>query len=162
TDPVGPRQDLIDLAAKLVPALNARAAAYDETDAFADEDFDDLVRSGYSALTAPRDVGGYGARAVDLVAAQAKLAEGSPATALAINMHLHGVGILTEFLRERVEPFLRQVAAGQALLAGGFSEPQSGGNWWYQATTATPLPGGGWRVAGTKTFFSGYPRATHL
>jgi alkylation response protein AidB-like acyl-CoA dehydrogenase len=77
-------------------------------------------------------------------------------------MHLHGVGLLSEFLRDRVEPFLKQVAGDGAILAGGFSEPQSGGNWWYQATTATPLAGGGWRLRGTKTFFTGWPRATHL
>jgi alkylation response protein AidB-like acyl-CoA dehydrogenase len=103
-----------------------------------------------------------GASALDLVAAQSRLAEGSPATALAVNMHLHGVGLLAEGFRDRVEPFLKQVVGEGAILAGGFSEPQSGGNWWYQATTATPLPGGGWRLAGTKTFFTGWPRATHL
>ncbi len=157
-----PRRDVVDLAARLAPALAARAAAYDEADAFAHEDFDELVASGYTALTVPRDLGGMGAGPLDLVAAQSRLAEGSPATALAVNMHLHGVGILAEGLRERVEPFLKQVAAEGAIIAGGFSEPQSGGNWWYQATTAAPLPGGGWRLNGTKTFFTGYPRATHL
>ncbi|HEX8930267.1 MAG TPA: acyl-CoA dehydrogenase family protein, partial [Actinomycetota bacterium] len=130
--------------------------------AFAHQDFDDLVASGYTALTVPADLGGMGASALDLVAAQSRLAEGSPATALAVNMHLHGVGILAEGFRERVEPFLKQVVSEGAILAGGFSEPQSGGNWWYQATTAIPLPGGGFRLQGTKTFFTGWPRATHL
>ncbi|HZD71326.1 MAG TPA: acyl-CoA dehydrogenase family protein [Actinomycetes bacterium] len=157
-----PRQEVVDLAARLVPALAGRAAAYDEADAFADEDFDDLVASGYTAITVPADLGGMGASALDLIAAQSRLAEGSPATALAVNMHLHGVGILAETLRHRVEPFLKQVAAGGAIIAGGFSEPQSGGNWWYQATTAVPVPGGGWRLNGVKTFFTGFPRATHL
>jgi len=163
-----PRQDVVDLAARLAPSLAARAATYDETDTFAYEDFDELIASGYTAITVPRELGGMGAGPLDLVAAQSRLAEGSPATALAVNMHLHGVGILaeTEGLRARVEPFLKQVATEGAILAGGFSEPQSGGNWWYQATTAVPLPGGGpgggWRLNGTKTFFTGYPRATHL
>jgi alkylation response protein AidB-like acyl-CoA dehydrogenase len=103
-----------------------------------------------------------GASALDLVAAQSRLAEGSPATALAVNMHLHGVGILAETLRHRVEPFLKQVVSDGAILAGGFSEPESGGNWWYQATTAVPLEGGGWRLQGIKSFFTGFPRATHL
>jgi alkylation response protein AidB-like acyl-CoA dehydrogenase len=157
-----PRHEVVELAVRLAPALARRAAAYDEADAFADEDFDDLVAAGYTAITVPLDLGGMGASALDLVAAQSRLAEGSPATALAVNMHLHGVGILAETLRHRVEPFLKQVAAGNAILAGGFSEPQSGGNWWYQATTAVPLPGGCWRLKGVKTFFTGYPRATHL
>src|SRR6266536_943256 len=157
-----PRPEAVELAARLAPALAARAAAFDEADAFASEDFDDLVTSGYTAITVPSDLGGMGAGALDLVAAQSRLAEGSPATALAVNMHLHGVGILAETLRHRVEPFLEQVVSEGAILAGGFSEPESGGNWWYQATTAVPLPGGGWRLQGVKTFFTGFPRATHL
>ena len=160
--PTEPRQELIDLAAGLVPALASRAAAYDEADAFCHEDFDDLVAAGYTAITVPTELGGRGATALDLVAAQSRLAEGNPATALAVNMHLHGVGLLAEGFRDRVEPFLKQVATEGAILAGGFSEPQSGGNWWYQASTATPLPGGGYRLSGTKTFFTGWPRATHL
>jgi len=160
--PTEPRHDLVELAAGLVPALAGRAAGYDEADAFCHEDFDDLIASGYTAITVPADLGGGGASALDLVAAQSKLAEGNPATALAVNMHLHGVGLLTEGFRDRMEPFLKQVATDGAIVAGGFSEPQSGGNWWYQATTATPLPGGGYRLSGTKTFFTGWPRATHL
>ncbi|MGH3102156.1 MAG: acyl-CoA dehydrogenase family protein, partial [Thermoleophilia bacterium] len=160
--PTEPRQEIVDLAAGLVPALAARAAGYDEADAFCHEDFDDLVAAGYTAITVPTELGGRGATALDLVAAQSRLAEGNPATALAVNMHLHGVGLLAEGFRDRVEPFLKQVATEGAVLAGGFSEPQSGGNWWYQASTATPLPGGGYRLSGTKTFFTGWPRATHL
>jgi alkylation response protein AidB-like acyl-CoA dehydrogenase len=157
-----PRQEIVALASRLAPALAARAAGYDEADAFAHEDFDELLASGYTAITVPADLGGMGAGALDLVAAQSRLAEGSPATALAVNMHLHGVGLLAEGFRDRIEPFLKQVVSEGAILAGGFSEPQSGGNWWYQATTAVPLPGGGYRLQGTKTFFTGWPRATHL
>jgi alkylation response protein AidB-like acyl-CoA dehydrogenase len=71
-----PRQEVVDLAARLVPALAGRAAALDEADAFAEQDFDDLVASGYTAITVPADLGGMGARALDLIAAQSKLAEG--------------------------------------------------------------------------------------
>jgi alkylation response protein AidB-like acyl-CoA dehydrogenase len=161
-DRAAPRPEIVELAARLAPALAERAAAYDEKDQFAGEDFDDLVASGYTAITVPADLGGMSASALDLVAAQSRLAQGSPATALAVNMHLHGVGILAETLRHRVEPFLKQVVSDGAILAGGFSEPQSGGNWWYQATTAVPLDGGGWRLEGVKSFFTGFPRATHL
>ena len=156
-----PRADLIELAGSLVPRLAARAAAYDEADAFAADDLRDLVEAGYTALTVPADLGGHGAGALDLIGAQARLAMGSPATALAVNMHLHGVGILAEALRDGAEPFLRQVVSGGAVLGGGFSEPQSGGNWWHPATTATRVDGG-WRVTGVKTFFTGFPGLTHM
>jgi alkylation response protein AidB-like acyl-CoA dehydrogenase len=156
-----PRPELVELAASLAPRLAERAAGYDEADAFAAEDLRDLVEAGYTTLTVPADLGGYGAGPLDLIAAQARLAQGSPATALAVNMHLHGVGILAEGLRSAVEPFLKKVVTEGAVLGGGFSEPQSGGNWWYQATTATRVDGG-WRLAGVKTFFTGFPGITHL
>ncbi|HYT27040.1 MAG TPA: acyl-CoA dehydrogenase family protein [Actinomycetota bacterium] len=159
--PAAPRQDVVALAVRLAPALAARAAGYDEADAFAHQDVDDLVASGYTTITVPADLGGLGASALDLVAAQSRLAEGSPATALAVNMHLHGVGILAEGMRDRVEPFLKLVVTDGAMLAGGFSEPESGGNWWYQASTAVRVDGG-YRLRGMKTFFTGFPRATHL
>jgi alkylation response protein AidB-like acyl-CoA dehydrogenase len=156
-----PRADLVALAASVAPGIAERAAAYDDADAFADTDLKELVAAGYTALTVPADLGGHGGSALDLVAAQARLAQASPATALAVNMHLHGVGILAEAMRPAAEPFLRQVVTGGAVLGGGFSEPASGGNWWYQATTAEPAPGG-WRLRGHKTFFTGFPGLTHL
>jgi alkylation response protein AidB-like acyl-CoA dehydrogenase len=156
-----PRAELVELAARLAPRLAERAAAYDEADEFAADDLRELVDAGYTALTVPAELGGHGASALDLIAAQARLAQGSPATALAVNMHLHGVGILVESMRAAVEPFLKKVVAEGAVLGGGFSEPQSGGNWWYQATTATRVDGG-WRLAGVKTFFTGFPGLTHL
>src|SRR6266511_3123376 len=108
-DRSAPRPEIVELAARLAPTLAARAAAFDEADAFTSEDFDDLVASNYTAITMPSDLGGMGAGALDLMAAQSRLAEGSPATALAVNMHLHSVGILAETLHHRVEPFLKQV-----------------------------------------------------
>ncbi|HKE99719.1 MAG TPA: acyl-CoA dehydrogenase family protein [Actinomycetes bacterium] len=156
-----PRPDLVELAASLAPRLAERASGYDDADRFAAEDLDDLLTSGYTSITVPRDLGGGGASALDLVAAQARLAQGSPATAFTINMHLHGVGLLAEMLRDQVEPFLKQVVGDRAVLGGGFSEPQSGGNWWYQATTAERVAGG-WRLRGVKTFFTGYPGLSHL
>jgi alkylation response protein AidB-like acyl-CoA dehydrogenase len=158
---VAPRPDLVELAASLSHGLAARAAAYDESDRFAAEDLADLVAGGYTSITVPSELGGGGASALDLVAAQARLAQGSPATAFTINMHLHGVGLLAELMGDRVGPFLKQVVSGQAVLGGGFSEPQSGGNWWYQATTAERVSGG-WRLQGVKTFFTGFPGLTHL
>ena len=70
-----PRQELVELAASLAPRLAERAAGYDETDAFAAEDLRDLVEAGYTTLTVPADLGGYGAGPLDLIAAQARLAE---------------------------------------------------------------------------------------
>jgi alkylation response protein AidB-like acyl-CoA dehydrogenase len=159
--PAGTTPDPVALAASLVPRLAERAAAYDEADAFAADDLRDLVDAGYTALTVPAELGGGGAGVTELIAAQAELAKGSPATALAVNMHLHGVGILVESMRDRVEPFLKSVVADGAVLGGGFSEPQSGGNWWHQSTTATRVDGG-WRLDGVKTFFTGFPGITHL
>jgi len=51
--PREPRQEIVDLAAGLVPGLAARAAGYDEADAFCHEDFDEMVAAGYTAITVP-------------------------------------------------------------------------------------------------------------
>ena len=53
------------------------------------------------------------------------------------------------------------VATDGAILAGGFSEPQSGGTG-GTSQHRHPAAGGGYRLSGTKTFFTGWPRATHL
>ncbi|HEV3504333.1 MAG TPA: hypothetical protein VG637_03510 [Actinomycetes bacterium] len=60
--PTEPRQEVVELAAGLVPGLAARAAGYDDADAFCHEDFDELVAAGYTAITVPADLGGSGRR----------------------------------------------------------------------------------------------------
>ena len=46
--PAGPRPEIVDLAARLAPALAERAARYDEADEFAYDDVAELVASGYT------------------------------------------------------------------------------------------------------------------
>lgn len=157
----GARSDVVALAARLAPELAARAQQADIDERLCDADIDALIASGYTCLTVPASLGGAGASALDLAAAQAQLAMGSPATALAVNMHLHGVGLMAELVGDPARPFLEAVASSGAFLAGGFSEPTTGGNWWHQTTTATHTAQG-WRLDGHKTFVTGYPRATHL
>jgi alkylation response protein AidB-like acyl-CoA dehydrogenase len=62
--PSGPaldRQDLIDRASALARENFAqRAAQYDESASFPEEDFDDLFRAGLNSVAVPREYGGHG------------------------------------------------------------------------------------------------------
>jgi len=60
----------------------AQRAAVDEWEGqFHQENFVDLHRAGYLALTVPRELGGQGASLVDAVLAQYCLAQGDASTA---------------------------------------------------------------------------------
>lgn len=71
-------------------------------------------------------------------------------------MHLHALGIFSELADADLEWVHRAVVDDGALIAGGFSEPRTGGNWWQSTTHAIAAPGG-YRLRGTKTFFTGLP-----
>jgi alkylation response protein AidB-like acyl-CoA dehydrogenase len=113
--PTEPRQETVDLAAGLVPGLAARAAGYDEADAFCHVDFDEMLAAGYTAITVPAELGGMGAGALDLVAAQSRLAEGNPATAL----RDANAGLLLPPSHDATLQWLGRVELGTASAPGG-------------------------------------------
>src|SRR5437764_6296045 len=75
----------------------AQRAAIDEWEGqFHQENFVDLHRAGYLALTVPRELGGQGASLLDAVLAQYRLAQGDGSTALVAGMHLNHMARLAE------------------------------------------------------------------
>jgi alkylation response protein AidB-like acyl-CoA dehydrogenase len=161
--PAVPRSEIVDLAAKLAPALAGRAAGYDEADEFAHQDVAELVASGYTSITVPRELGGMGAGALDLVAAQSRLAEGSPATALAVNMHLYWCGVAADLWRQgdrSLEWLLHEAAAGE-VFAAGHAEAGNDLPLLLSAARAERV-GGGYRLHGRKQFGSLTPVWTRL
>lgn len=83
------------------------------------------------------------------------LAAGCASTAFSVNMHVHGLAMIANLGGESAERACRQVAEG-AVIAGGFSEPGVGGNWWHPTTKAEPVEGG-YVLNGRKGFFTGFP-----
>ncbi|HET6211665.1 MAG TPA: acyl-CoA dehydrogenase family protein [Micromonosporaceae bacterium] len=155
------RRDYAALAHELAPVFAERAAHYDAASEFPSDNFDDLVRSGYTAMTVPTRYGGGGATLAQLCQAQEILAAACGSTAFAVNMHVHGLAMIAQLDDPRYEWIFRAVVDDGAVIAGGFSEPGVGGNWWYPTSTAE-LVDGGYRVSGRKSFFTGFPGATLL
>ncbi|GGQ81088.1 acyl-CoA dehydrogenase family protein [Couchioplanes azureus] len=158
--PAPPRTDVVALARELAPALAERAAAHDRDASFPHENLAELVASGYTAMTVPAEYGGPAVSLADLCAAQQILAGACASTAFAVNMHVHGLAMIARVGGESAGWACRAVLDG-AVIAGGFSEPGVGGNWWHPTTRADEVDGG-FVLNGRKGFFTGYPGATHL
>lgn len=150
--------DHIALARELAAKFAERADRHDRENSFPFDDYEDMRRSGYLGLTVPAELGGGGADLPRLCEAQEILAEGAPADALAVNMHLFTVGLAAELWRdskdEKVEFLLRSVAEGALIVASSISEAETGGNDFRHATTSARRVDGGFVVSGRKIFCS--------
>jgi alkylation response protein AidB-like acyl-CoA dehydrogenase len=152
--------DYLAVARDLAPIFAERARKHDEESSFPYENLDELVSSGYTAMTVPAEFGGDGAPLEVLCAAQRILAGACASTAFAVNMHVHGLAMIARLGGDSAEWACRAVLDG-AVISGGFSEPGVGGNWWHPTTKAEKVDGG-YVLNGRKGFFTGYPGATHL
>jgi alkylation response protein AidB-like acyl-CoA dehydrogenase len=149
------RERLQALAAELAADFATRATDHDRSNSFPLENVELMKDTGYTALVIPERNGGLGADLEDFVACQEQLAQGCAATALAINMHLFGLGSMVERSSGRPEEalFLDTIGRGKQIVGGGISEPETGGDWGYFATRAR-RDGDGYILNGRKTFTS--------
>ncbi|MGE0681078.1 MAG: acyl-CoA dehydrogenase family protein [Candidatus Binatia bacterium] len=126
------RETFLALAGELADDFATRAAAYDQDGAFPFENIARLKETGYTALVIPEEHEGLGADLVDFCLCQERLAQGCGATALAINMHLFGLGSMVErgdIVRPQAQHFLQAVGQERKIMGGGITEPETGGNW---------------------------------
>ena len=148
-------QRFIDLAATLADEFAPRAAKHDEEGSFPYENYARLKETGYTVLTIPEKLGGFGASLLERIKAQERLARGCGATALAINMHFNTVGLLIDLHRKfqapNVERMLRRIASERLICGGSGSEPDNAVINLRPRTTATRVEGG-WIVNGRKIF----------
>jgi alkylation response protein AidB-like acyl-CoA dehydrogenase len=151
---------LVALAAELADDFATRAAEHDRDNSFPFENFQKMRETRYLGLTIPERLGGLGASILDFALCQERLARGDGATAVAVNMHLFGLGALLEGGPTEPNPtrdmLLQNVASGGLLLGGSLTEPESGGNWGFPITRAEPVPGG-YTLSGRKIFASMAP-----
>lgn len=150
------RQKLTALAAELASDFATRAAEHDRNNTFPIENIDRLKETGYTALVIPEANGGLGADLEDYVLCQEQLAQGCGATAIAINMHLFGLGSMVERStgqRPEEKLFWDAIGFGKQIIGGGISEPETGGDWGYFATKAKQN-GDHYILNGRKTFTS--------
>ena len=132
-------EQLIELAGALADDFAGRAGEHDRANSFPFENIAALKQAGYTALLVPPQHGGLGAGLLDFIRCQERLAQGCGPTALAINMHLFGIGSMVERAApERPEQglFLELVGRHRKIIGGGLSEPESGGDWGLFSTKA--------------------------
>ncbi|ROS62425.1 alkylation response protein AidB-like acyl-CoA dehydrogenase [Frigoribacterium sp. PhB160] len=152
------------LPGDVLARLRERAAVHDREGTFPEADLAELRERGWLRLFVPADAGGAGWGLERVAAAQSRLAEAAPATALAIGMHLVWTGVAA-VLRARGDRSLDLVledAARDELFAFGVSEPGNDLVLGDSVTVAEPTGDGGYRFTGTKTSTSLSPAWTRL
>jgi alkylation response protein AidB-like acyl-CoA dehydrogenase len=162
--PLPPRQqEIVDLAAGLADTFAQRATEHDRDSSFPFDNYGDLRSSGYLALTVPEELGGRGASLYEMFLAQERLAMGDGATALAVNMHVNGMGQWGSIWRitgsPALEDVLRRAGRGELIWAGLTSE-RGVENVLLDATTTATAVEGGFLINGRKIFCTNIEVAT--
>ncbi|MGB3376394.1 MAG: acyl-CoA dehydrogenase family protein [Microbacterium sp.] len=148
----------------LLERIRERAVVHDRENTFPQQDLDELRDAGYLSILVPAELGGAGLGLEQAALLQQRLATASPATALAINMHLVWTGVAKVFSDRGVPgmEFVQHGAAAGEVFAFGISE---GGNdlvLFGSDTDAVPHSDGGYSFTGTKIFTSLAPVWTKL
>ena len=152
----GLERDWVAKARELAVSFAGRAAGHDRDGTFPFENFDELRRDGFLAMTVPVDKGGYGASLSTFLRVQEELATGDGSTALAVNMHLIRFGAEREsraFPDRWWDAFCDGAVrhgwlVNTAATEEGLGSPAGGG---VPETVATPAADG-WLLTGRKTF----------
>lgn len=162
------------LTADLLASIRERAPIHDAENTFPHADLADLAAAGYLRAFVPADLHGPGLTLEDVAREQMRLATASPATALAVNMHLVVTGLAAHLYARGDDSaafILRDAAAGE-IFAFGNSEAGNDLVMFDSGTTAEPVTevreGSdedvvvGYRYSGTKIFTSLAPVWTRL
>ena len=151
---------LFDDIDRLGPRFAERAARYDDTDRFVNDNYHDLKAIRYFSAGIPVELGGSGASYTDICAATRKIARFCGSTALATAMHQHSVQqLLFRWRRggsDALAEKLRHVAQGQLVMV------TSGASDWLEPSGNAVKVEGGYRVSGRKIFASGSPAGAVL
>lgn len=152
------------LSDDILDGIRQRAAGYDERNEFPYKDLEVLQQAGYLAALAPKEQGGLGWNFAAVVDAQKKLAGFSPATALAVNMHLIWSGVASIFQAHGNDDldFILNDAAAQEIYAFGISEAGNDAVLFDSGTVAEDQADGSVKFTGTKIFTTLSPAWTRL
>lgn len=148
----------------LLARIRERAPVHDRENTFPEEDLAELREAGYLSILVPQERGGAGLGLAEASVLQQRLATASPATALAINMHLVWTGVAKVFGDLGV-PGLELVQDGAAageVFAFGISEAGNDLVLFGSDTDAAPAEDGSYSFTGTKIFTSLAPVWTKL
>lgn len=145
--------------------FKSKSAEIDELAIFPEENIQELVEMGYSAITLPAAYGGEGLKVYDMVLLQETLASFDGATALSIGWNLGVIGELFEtklWDQEKLDFFAKEILNG-ALVNRAVSEAQTGSptRGGRPGTTAVKK-NGAWVLTGRKTFTTMSPVLTYF
>lgn len=140
-----------------------RAPGYDRENKFFQEDWDELRDAGYLTMSVPKELGGLGYSLADVCMEQRRLAYYSAATALATNMHLYWVGLVSDLWHagDKSLEWVLKAAMDGAIYAAGHSESGNDVPGLYSTCKAEKVDGG-YRFTGHKNFGSLTPVWTYL
>ena len=143
------------LAEKIKP-FTERAKKHDEAGTFPFENFKDLKKIGYPALTVPQAHGGLGISLTELLHHQETIAKADGSTGLSIGWHMGITKQLGEndiWEAEKYKAFAREVVDTGALLNNAASEPATGSpTRGGKPETVAKKDGDGWVINGRKNF----------
>jgi alkylation response protein AidB-like acyl-CoA dehydrogenase len=147
--------DPVAVAEEVAPVIAERAAATDASGVFPAANVGLLRDRGYLRAPVPVGLGGLGADLAAVCAAQAVLAGACASTALAVNMHLFGIGAAAEAHADgepEAQLVLRMAASG-TIIGGSFTDAATGLNVRASSTPAERVEGG-YVIRGRKAFCS--------
>ena len=147
----------------MLARFDERAPEYDRDNSFFQEDFDELLASGYLSAALPVEYGGSGLNLAEVNRLQRCLAYVAPATAVAVNMHLYFVGMAAD-LRRMGDPtgdWILERAAEGHVFAAGHGEAGNDLPLLLSSSKAEQVDGG-WEITGHKIFGSLSPVWTYL
>ncbi len=149
-------EDILDQCA-------ARTAGYDRDNRFFTEDFEELRAAGYLLMAVPTELGGLGLTLAEVCREERTLARRSPATALALNMHVYWTGVAADLWRQgdkSLSWILEEAVAGEVFAAG---HGEAGNDLPVLLSTArAERVDGGYRIYAHKIFGSLTPVWTRL
>ena len=142
----------IEIAKEVAVEFDRVSLDSDNQNVFPMETIPIFKQSGLVELMVPKEYGGMGCDILTLARVTTELAKGDPACALAYNMHFAMVGIFRGLLDDETRAFWMNQFAGEKKLVNGTLSEERAGLMGMADTTAVPLPEGGYKINGRKTW----------
>lgn len=150
------QRKLVDQAAQLADRFAGRSDDFDRESRFPFENFRDLNKAGFLALTIPEEYGGRNLSLYEFLLVLERLGQGDASTALGLGWHL---GIFMdladrrEWKEEIFEEMCRKVVSDGALVNRAATEPATGSpTRGGKPETLAKRENGHWLLNGRKTF----------
>ena len=136
--------------------VTPRATELDRSEEFPHEAFEGLKRLGLLGLTIPEEYGGGGADPLTYVLAIEELGRGDAnvRSIVSVSLGLVAGAIVSWGSPEQRERWLPSMATGDVVGCFCLTEPDHGSDPASLQTRAERLPGGGWRLSGSKVFIT--------